>query len=475
MPVIDPELKRALAMFSRFFDLIHQPLAVINHEGKYVYYNQESADLDGYTISQALGHHMLDVYPQMKETQSTMLTSLRKGVEYIGHYQIYTNAKGQAVDYQHTTTPLYGCNGNVIGAIEVGRNLSGVRRLQEQVVGLNKQLYAGEHEPDHIIITQNPGMLALIEKGKRLAASDVPVMIVGETGTGKELFSRLVHRYSRRAEKPFIALNCAALPATLIESTLFGTMKGAFTGAENNQGYLELADGGTLFLDELNSMPPEMQSKLLRFLQDKTFWKLGGNREIRSDVRIIAAMNASPARLIEEGKLRSDLFYRLGIGMLQVPTLAERPDDVLLLSRYFIDKYRDEMPHDIQGLGERGAQMLLNHVWPGNVRMLENTLVRSMIMQERDGPLEQIIFEDESPELTPTEPSPPVPLTHFVSVTLSDSTNLISQVENYEKQLIREAINRAGGRVAEAARRLGISRTTLHYKVKKYDIRLGVV
>lgn len=116
-------------------------------------------------------------------------------------------------------------------------------------------------------------------------------------------------------------------------------------------------------------------------------------------------MNASPARLIEEGKLRSDLFYRLGIGMLQVPTLAERPDDVLLLSRYFIDKYRDEMPHDIQGLGERGAQMLLNHVWPGNVRMLENTLVRSMIMQERDGPLEQIIFEDESPELTPTEPS----------------------------------------------------------------------
>lgn len=474
MPVLDPELQRALAMFTRFFDLIHQPLAVINHEGKYVYYNQESADLDGYTIKQALGRHMLDVYPQMKETQSTMLTSLRKGVEYIGHYQNYTNARGQMVDYQHTTTPLYASNGNVIGAIEVGRNLSGVRQLQEQVVELNKLLYAREQEEKHTIITENPDMLALIEKGKRLAVSDVPVMIVGETGTGKELFSRLVHHYSKRAERPFIALNCGALPATLIESTLFGTAKGAFTGAENNQGYLELADGGTLFLDELNAMPPEMQSKLLRFLQDKTFWKLGGNRELRSDVRIIAAMNASPAQLIEEGKLRSDLFYRLSVGMLQIPTLAERPDDVLLLAHYFIDKYRDEMAHDIQGLEESAAQMLLRHAWPGNVRMLENTLVRSMIMQENDGPLKNIIFEDESPELMPADSSS-LPQTHVVSAVQPCNTDLISQVEYFESQLIREAINRAEGRIAEAARQLGVSRTTLHYKVKKYGIRLGVV
>ncbi|MFI4630036.1 PAS domain S-box protein [Klebsiella quasipneumoniae subsp. similipneumoniae] len=475
MPRLDPELQCALTMFSRFFDLIHQPLAVINHEGKYVYYNQESAELDGYTINQALGRHMLDVYPQMKESQSTMLTSLKKGVEYIGHYQIYTNARGQAVDYQHTTAPLYGSNGNVIGAIEVGRNLSGVRRLQEQVVGLNKLLYAREQEEKHTIITENPGMLSLIEKAKRLAASNVPVMIVGETGTGKELFAHLVYHYSKRAGKPFIALNCGALPATLIESTLFGTVKGAFTGAENNQGYLELADGGTLFLDELNAMPLEMQSKLLRFLQDKTFWKLGGNRELRSDVRIVAAMNVSPARLIEEGKLRSDLFYRLSIGMLQIPALAERPDDVLLLSRFFIDKYRDEMQHDIQGLGESAAKKLILHTWPGNVRMLENTLVRSMIMQEGDGPLENIIFEEESPELPPVEPSSTLSQTNFASSLQPYDTDLVSQVEHFEQQLIRDAINRAAGRIAEAARELGISRTTLHYKVKKYGIRLGVV
>lgn len=475
MPELDPEFQQALCMFTRFFDLIHQPLAVINHEGKYVYYNQESADLDGYTISQALGRHMLDVYPQMKETQSTMLTSLKKGVEYIGHYQIYTNARGQAVDYQHTTAPLYASNGKLVGAIEVGRNLSGVRRLQEQVVELNKLLYAREKEEKHTIITENPAMLALIEKGKRLAVSDVPVTIVGETGTGKELFSRLIHRCSKRAERPFIALNCGALPATLIESTLFGTVKGAFTGAENSQGYLELANGGTLFLDELNAMPVEMQSKLLRFLQDKTFWKLGGNGELHSDVRIIAAMNASPARLIQEGKLRSDLFYRLSVGMLQIPTLSERPDDVLLLSRYFIDKYRGDMAYDIQGLGDTAAQMLLQHDWPGNVRMLENVLVRSMIMQAHDSPLDNIIFEDESPDLVSADLSPPLPKMHFMATDESGGTDLVSQVEHFEHHLIRQAINRTGGSIAEAARQLGVSRTTLHYKVKKYGIRLGVV
>lgn len=467
MPVLDPELQQALRMFSRFFDLIHQPLAVINHEGNYVYYNQESADLDGYSIDQALGRHMLDVYPQMKEAQSTMLTSLKKGVEYIDHYQIYTNALGQAVDYQHTTAPLYGSSGRLVGAIEVGRNLSGVRRLQEQVVELNQLLYAREQEEKHTIITEDPGMLALIEKGKRLAASDVPVMIVGETGTGKELFSRLVHRYSKRAERPFIALNCGALPATLLESTLFGTMKGAFTGAENNQGYLELADGGTLFLDELNTLPVEMQGILLRFLQDKTFWKLGGNRELRSDVRIITAMNASPARLIQEGKLRSDLFYRLNVGMLQIPPLSERPNDVLLLSRYFIDKYRDDMAHDIRGMSEHAAQMLLKHAWPGNVRMLENALVRSMIMQEHDGPLERIIFEDECSGIEPINTPSSVPAKKMAPANYSGNADLVSQVEHFEQQLICSAINQARGHIAEAARQLGISRTTLHYKCEE--------
>lgn len=166
-------------------------------------------------------------------------------------------------------------------------------------------------------------------------------------------------------------------------------MRGAYTGAENSQGYLELANGGTLFLDELNAMPIEMQSKLLRFLQDKTFWRLGGQQPIHSDVRIIAAMNEAPARLIQQERLRPDLFYRLNVGMLMLPPLRTRPEDIPLLANYFIDKYRSEVPQDIHGLSEAARIALLSHTWPGNVRMLENAIVRSMIMQETDGMLKR--------------------------------------------------------------------------------------
>lgn len=466
MPPLDPELQYALEMFSRFFDLIHQPLAIINRDGEYVYYNQESADLDGYTVEQALGHHMLDVYPKMKESQSTMLHSLKQGVEYIGHYQVYYNAKGQAVDYQHTTAPLYARNGEMVGVIEIGRNMSSVRRLQEQVVELNQLLYSNQAENTHDIITENPAMLALIDKAKRLAVNDIPVVIVGETGTGKELFARLIHRCSKRVNKPFIALNCGALPSTLIESTLFGTVKGAFTGAENSQGYLELADGGTLFLDELNAMPIEMQSKLLRFLQDKSFWKLGGNHELHSNVRIVAAMNESPTQLIKHNRMRADLFYRLGVGMLALPPLSTRPEDILLLSRYFIDKYRDDVEHDIQGISENACGILLKRAWPGNVRMLENTIVRSMIMQEHDGPLENIAYDEECPELFPENAAPITEEQPMSARTFECDGDLVSQVAYFEQQLITKALNQANSNVAEAAKRLGISRTTLHYKIK---------
>ncbi len=474
MSSVDPELQYALRMFSRFFDLIHQPLAIINRQGEYIYYNQESADLDGYTIHQALGRHMLDVYPKMKEEQSTMLQSLQHGVEYIGHYQVYYNAKGQAVDYQHTTAPLYGQDGSLVGVIEIGRNMSGVRRLQEQVVELNQLLYSHQGQDRYQIITDNQEMKALIAKAKRLALNDVPVMLVGETGTGKELFARLIHRCSQRAEKPFIALNCGALPATLIESTLFGTVKGAFTGAENSKGYLELAHGGTLFLDELNAMPLEMQSKLLRFLQDKTFWKLGGHQQLTSDVRIVAAMNESPAYLINHQRLRADLFYRLGVGILTLPSLSSRPDDIALLTRYFIDKHQSLVSHDIQGIGERALSTLQQQRWPGNVRMLENVIVRSMIMQEHDGPLEDIAFDVELPDVGGGDAVAPQRQAENLAAELPNG-ELNQLVEDYERQLIANALNRSNGRVAGAANYLRISRTTLHYKIKKYGIRLGVV
>ncbi|OCF97668.1 sigma-54 interaction domain-containing protein [Gilliamella apicola] len=470
--IIDPELLQALEIFKHFFDLIHQPMAIIDKEGKYIYYNQESAELDGYTMEQAIGKPMLKVYPNLKKEDSTMLQALQ-GKEYQDTYQTYFNHVGKLVDYQHTTVPLYNHNKEIIGAVEIGRNISNVRQLQDQVFRLNRKLYQNKEQPLPEIVFASNKMQEVIDQTNILGSNDVPVLIVGETGTGKELFARLIHKTSQRRDKAFISLNCSALPTTLIESTLFGTVKGAFTGAENRQGYLELANGGTLFLDELNAMPLEMQSKLLRFLQEKTYWSLGGNKEKYADVRIVAAMNESPAELLKSGKMRSDLFYRLNVGLIKLPALRERQEDIPVLARYFIDKHKTDVNMVISGISEHALQQLMSAPWPGNVRMLENAIVRSMVLQNEPGELQQIVLDDELFDL----PSPSSQEeAKLEKPNIKEITgNLTEQVENYEKQLIIDALNQANGKIITAAKLLNISRTTLQYKVKKYNIQMGVI
>ena len=470
--IIDPELLQALEIFKHFFDLIHQPMAIIDKEGKYIYYNQESAELDGYPMEQAIGKPMLKVYPNLKKEDSTMLQALQ-GKEYQDTYQTYYNHVGKLVDYQHTTVPLYNHKKEIIGAVEIGRNLSNVRQLQDQVFSLNRKLYQNKEQPLPEIVFASKKMQQVIDQTNILGSNDVPVLIVGETGTGKELFARLIHQTSQRRDKAFISLNCSALPTTLIESTLFGTVKGAFTGAENRQGYLELANGGTLFLDELNAMPLEMQSKLLRFLQEKTYWPLGGNKEQHADVRIVAAMNESPADLLKTGKMRSDLFYRLNVGLIKLPALRERQEDIPVLARYFIDKHKTDVSVVITGISEHALQQLMSAPWPGNVRMLENAIVRSMVLQNEPGELQQIILDEELFDLHSAYPQDEAKLE---KPTTSEITgNLTEQVENYEKQLIIDALNQANGKIITAAKLLDVSRTTLQYKVKKYDIHMGVI
>jgi arginine utilization regulatory protein len=471
MTALSPELKNGLQLFSRFFDLIHQPITIINKEGKFIYYNNESAEIDSYRDQPALGKHMLEVYTRLNEEKSTMLDALKNGVEYVGNYQVYYNFNGQAVDYQHTTVPLYGSDGQIEGVIEIGRDLSHVRHLQQQVVELNQLLYSDSAQDMHAIVSHSQSMQQLIHKAKKMARNDAPVVIVGETGTGKELFAHLVHQSSPRAAQPFIALNCGALPLPLIESSLFGTVKGAFTGAENRKGYLEIADGGTLFLDEMQAMPLEMQSKLLRFLQDKTFWKLGGSQEQRSNVRIIAALNESPTRLVQEKRLRADLYYRLCVGILSIPPLRARLDDIEPMALHFIEKHSAMVGQRIHGISDASLAQLSAKAWPGNVRMLENVIVRSMMLQEHGGVLDSIasdedLFDSQSLPLTVAHPAPPAVLT---------AGSLTEQVEQLERALIVQALNHAGGCVSAAALELNISRTTLHSKIKKYKIQLGVL
>jgi arginine utilization regulatory protein len=471
----DTQLGEALAVFKEFLDALHLPVAIIDADGKFVYYNAECEEMDGMPAGEVLGQAMLRVYPEMDEGSSTMLQALNRGKRYHNKYQLYFSAAGKVVHQAHTTLPLNGQDGRVLGAIEVSRDLSVIGRLHDRIVDLQEQL-AGDNSHNEIgIVTRDPEMQRLIHRAHRLAQTDVQVLIYGETGTGKELFARLLHSQSPRAGKPFMVLNCAALPEPLFESALFGTVRGAFTGAEDRRGVLETANGGTLFLDELNSMPLAIQGKLLRALQEGTFSRVGANSEIKVDVRIVAASNETPQAMLAHNKIRPDLLYRLNVGYLAIPPLRERVNDIPLLAQAFLQKHGKITGHRVTRISDAVIERMRRHHWPGNVRMLENILLRSLILCESGDELDFILLEDEErpqsakPHVQPTPaPQPANP----ASAEPEEGVSLDEQVAAFERQLLLQYLNRYPN-LSEVARRCGIPRATLQYKLKKHGIQLA--
>jgi len=474
----DPELLSAIKVFGHFFDVLGQPFSVLDTTGKHIYYNQENADLDGCQRKEVLGKHMLSVFPSIQADDNEMLRALQYGEESVNHQKNYYTSGGKLIDYQHTTVPLFNSSGAVMGVIESGQDLSRFRKLQRNLSVLNEKLFSKEKGEQPEIIHNSDAMRQVLDRAARLAVNDVPVMVIGETGTGKELLASYVHNHSSRRHKPYIALNCGALPVTLIESTLFGTVKGGFTGAENTRGYLELADGGTLFLDELNAMPFDVQGKILRFLQEKTFWKVGGSKELKADIRIIAAMNESPYEMIRQKRLRDDLFYRLEIGMVVIPPLRERKDEIVPLARHFMAKHQARSNMPVYPFPPSIEKQLIDYDWPGNVRMLENVIVRSLILQNNAGPLSELIFNSETDIIHHFSVEAPAqnPAQEKISPgsTSGQGSTLTDKLEEYEHQLLIEALKVSQGCVAKAARALGISRGALQYKVKKHNIVLSL-
>lgn len=475
---IDPELQAAIKIFGHFFDVLGQPFSVLNTAGQHIYYNQENADLDECQRKDVLGKHMLNVFPSIRAEDNEMLKALKYGEESINHQKSYFTPSGKLIDYQHTTVPLFNSAGEVMGVIESGQDLSRFRKLQRHLSVLNEKLFSKEKGEQPEIIHNSDAMQQVLDRAARLAASNVPVMVIGETGTGKELLANFVHNHSPRRHKPFIALNCGALPVTLIESTLFGTVKGGFTGAENTRGYLELANGGTLFLDELNALPIDVQGKILRFLQEKTFWKVGGSKELKADIRIIVAMNESPYEMIRQKRLRNDLFYRLEIGMVVIPPLRDRKDEIIPLARHFMVKHQASSNMQVYPFPASVEQQLLEYDWPGNVRMLENVIIRSLILQKKPGPLNELIFNNET-DIIPHFSAENQPQSQPQKETgressFSQGATLTDKLEEYEHQLLIEALKASQGCVAKAARALGVSRGALQYKVKKHNIMFNL-
>ncbi len=313
------------------------------------------------------------------------------------------------------------------------------------------------------IVGRSDAMQNVFSLMSRVADTSTTVLISGESGTGKELIARGLHRGSSRSEAPFISINCAAVPEGLLESELFGHERGAFTGAHSlKQGKFELAHHGTLFLDEVGDMSLGLQVKLLRVLQEQEFQRVGGSRDVKVDVRIIAATNKDLKKEVDEGNFRSDLFFRLNVVHIMAPPLRERRDDIPLLVAHFLNKFGEKIGRAIRELDPEVRDILCSYSWPGNVRELENVMERALVLS-KDA---TITLDDLPPELRSTTPESDGNLQHLISW----DKGLPETLEMIEAEMIRQAMKKGGNVQAQAAKMLGISRSNLQYKMKKYGL-----
>jgi DNA-binding NtrC family response regulator len=308
--------------------------------------------------------------------------------------------------------------------------------------------------PGTDMIGSGPAMQRIFELANKVAPSNASVVISGESGTGKEVVARAIHNLSPRRERPFLALNCSAIPATLIESELFGSERGAFTGADQRRlGSFELANNGTLFLDEIGELPLELQAKFLRVLEDHRIRRLGGRSEVEVDVRVICATNRDLKQEIQRGRFREDLYFRLHVFSIALPTLKERREDIPLLVHHFLEKYNAETGKRVQGLAPAAMAILQAYSWPGNIRELRNTVERAMILV--DG---EIIGEEHLP--------PDMQTSRPETATLRMALGL--PMDKVEKEYILASLQRNGGNKARTAELLGISEKTLYNKLNRY-------
>ncbi|XJZ25852.1 sigma-54 interaction domain-containing protein [Bacillota bacterium Lsc_1132] len=443
---------------------IDEGIHVVNTDGKTIFYNEVAAGHDGMAINEVLEKPLLEAFPSLTRETSTLLKVMKTGKPIYNQTQVYINLHGRRIDTINTTLPLL-LDDKIIGAVEIAKDYSRIKllanRLLELQKGLNdrKQKQAGNNTKFTLadLKTANPQFIRMKEEAKKLAKSVSPILVYGESGTGKELFVQGIHHESLRSAGPFIAQNCAAIPENLLESILFGTAKGSYTGAVERKGLFQLADGGTLFLDELHSMPYELQAKLLRVLEDGMIRRVGGGENISVDVRVIAAMNEHPEKVLQEGKLRFDLYYRLNVFTFALLPLRERKEDILLLADYFRQMFNQQLRKDIQGMEQKLKDFFQAYSWPGNVRELKHSMEYMMNLVERSN----LELSDIPPMLKQNS-------VHLPAIS-QKTYSLRDNLKELEKSLIAKALAEANGNINQAAKLLEVPRQTLQYKLKKLD------
>jgi two-component system response regulator AtoC len=354
----------------------------------------------------------------------------------------------------------YGASDYIVRPFE----LDAVEIAVQQALRLSKtqreNRYLGQETKQNFqdFIGSSPAMQHIYTLIQQVATTKTGVLIQGETGTGKELVARAIHKLSPRVSDPFISVNCAAIPANILESELFGHSKGAFTGAiQERVGKFELANGGTLFLDEITEMDFNLQAKLLRVLQERAFERLGSNKTITTDVRVIAATNRQPRLAISEQKLREDLFYRLNVFAIELPPLRERREDIIPLAQFFLEKHAQEFGYVFAGIEADCAACLMDYQWQGNVRELENMMERAIVLSAG----KVVAIKHLPKEILGDKYAAP-------TANLFELSALNSQVEQFEKNIIEQALLKTGDNKAKAAQLLEISERSLWYKIKKY-------
>ena len=444
---------------------IDEGIHAVNLAGETIFYNSIAADHDGLEIEEVLGKQILDVFPSLTKQSSTLLKVIQTKKPIYHQPQSYMNLHGKKVETINTTLPIF-IDKEFVGAVEIAKDYSRIKALSENLLELLGEIQESKksrvsfkkissYRLSHLK-TINSNFISIIKNAEKLAKSDSSMLVYGESGTGKELFVQGIHHASQRSVGPFIAQNCAAIPETLLESLLFGTSKGSYTGALERAGLFELADGGTLFLDEIHEMPIDLQAKLLRVLEDGIIRRVGSTKTVRTNVRVIGAMNIPPTAALEEKRLRPDLFYRLNVLMFELPPLRKRKEDILYLTNFFIKDYNQKLHKSIRGIDFDVRDLFLSYSWPGNVRELKHAIEYMMNVCEEDMLSQQTV----PIMLKKVEKSEGIPV---------EDLSFRENLAKYENHLIEKALKQANGNIQHASELLKIPRQTLQYKLKKRD------
>lgn len=413
-------------------------------------FNREAQRITGYSEDEALGRRCYEVFrANICQEDCPLRRSMSTGAQTTEQEVTILNSRGDEVPISIATAALRDESGQVVGGVEMFRNIS-------QLVELRKLLQDKYVFQD--IISKNAGMKKILERLPLIAQSPTNVLIEGASGTGKELVARALHNLSNRADGPFVAVNCGALPDTLLESELFGYVKGAFTDARKDKpGRFALAQGGTLLLDEIGDISPALQVKLLRVIQEKEYEPLGATSPVKADVRLVASTNKNLAEAVNTGQFRQDLYYRLNVVAIRLPALAQRTDDIPLLLEHFVRRFNGLHGRHVTGFTESARMALMRGSYPGNIRELENAVEHAFVLSEGDS-----LGVEHLPDSFLTASQPGIP----------DSTAVDhhAPLEQAEAAAISRALHRHGGSRVRAAVDLGISRNTLWRKMKRLGL-----